>query len=206
MTIRRTFGQLLLLGALLAPLSCGDDAPTAARQPVPESELQFVRFDPTFFQDVPQSGSFWAVRGQDRSLILESDPGGAGSGERFLEFQVEEESLLRRPDGTPFALGDSVEITVQIDPAGRFLFEFEPSGLVFNPDAPADLRIRYVLAPEDLDGDGDVDEDDDEFERELSIWKREDPGGPWLELFSLEVDDDELEADVASFTGFALAN
>lgn len=201
---------LLFMGMVFSASACGDDDPVnvdGTDEPtVSESELAFARFDPAFFDDVPRTASFWAVRGEDRELILESVAEGEDSGEKFLEFEVDAESLLRRPDGTLFAEGDSVEITVQLDPSGRFLFEFQPSGLVFDPDEPAELRIRYVLAPSDLNGDGVVDEEDQEFEEGLSIWKREDPGGPWLQLSSLEVEARELEADVESFTGFALAN
>lgn len=196
--------SILLLFLVAVLTACDDGVAPSETDEVPESELTFVSFDPTFFQDVPLTASFWAVRGEERELVLEADTDEGP--EKFLEFEVDDESLLRRPDGTTFAEGDSIEITVQVDPSGRFLFEFQPSGLVFDPEEPAELKIRYVLAPQDLNGDGEVDRDDEEFAEKLGIWKRERPGDPWSRLISLEVDAKELEAEIGSFTGFALAN
>jgi len=197
---------LTTLAALLLA-ACSDDA----TGPVPEetraeSELTILRFDSTTVGRIPLQASFWAVRGEDRELVMRAQPApGEVTGEEFLELEVEEDALLRRPDGTRFAEGDSVLITVTVDPR-RFLFDLQPSGLVFNPDEPAELSIRYVLADPDYDGDGDVDEDDFDFESELSIWRQARPSDPFARLPSFEIDDDELEAELPGFSGFALAN
>ncbi|MCA9299428.1 MAG: hypothetical protein KDA28_10195 [Phycisphaerales bacterium] len=200
-----------LLAALFATLlafACDDDpaGPSPGDQK-PEGELTFVRFDPTSFGDVPLQASFWAVRGDDRRLEMRSNgTQDDEDGERFLELRIDDETLLRRPDGTPFAEGDSILITVTVDPGGRFLFDFQPSGLVFNPDEPAELKIRYVLGDDDFDHDGDVDEDDEAFEALLAIWQREAASDPFVRLQTFEVDAEELKADLLGFTGFALAN
>ena len=200
---------LALLAAASAALLAGCDDATG---PGPdeqrtEGELTFVRFAPGTLGTIPLQASFWAVRGEDRELEMRSFPTPDDEdGEKFLELEIEEETLLRRPDGTLFQEGDSILITVTVDPTGRFLFDFQPSGLLFNPAEPADLKIRYVLADGDYDGDGDIDNDDLEFEELLSIWQRERPSDPFFRLQSFEIDDDELEADLTGFTGFALAN
>jgi len=131
---------------------------------------------------------------------------GDEDGEKFLELEIDDETLLRRPDGSSFAEGDSILITVTLDAGGRFIFDFQPSGLVFNPAEPAELKIRYVLGDDDFDGDGDVDDDDFAFEAQLAIWQREQSSDPFVRLPSIEIGDDELKADLDGFTGFALAN
>ena len=206
--LRFTMPVLFTAAAGLGISGCDDDAtgPLAVDQRV-EGELTFIRFDAGVSGALPTQASFWAVRGEERELEMRSAPTpDDDDGEKFLELEIDEETLLRRPDGTAFAEGDSILITVTLDPTGRFLFDFQPSGLVFNPDEPAELKIRYVLADDDYDDDGDVDADDLAFEDLLSIWQRENPGDPFVRLQTFEIDDDELEADLNGFTGFALAN
>lgn len=172
---------------------------------VPTEELAFTRFAESVTLPVRDT-SFVAYYGQEARLELFTAPEpGEDSGERFLEFRVGPESLLRHPDGSPFQPGDSVVIRVSI-PGDAFVFYFEPSGLVFDPEEPAELEIEYANADPDLDDDGDEDEEDLEFERELSIWKQESAGDPWVRLGSAQVEElDEIEAEITSFTGFALA-
>jgi hypothetical protein len=199
---------LLLAAGLLFAAACSDDStgPTPEETRA-EGELTILRFDSTTAGRIPLQASFWAVRGEDRELVMRALPApGEAVGEKFLELEVEEDALLRRPDGTLFAEGDSVLITVTVDPSGRFLFDFQPAGLVFDPDEPAELSIRYVLADPDYDADGDVDDDDFDFESQLSIWRQANPADPFVRLLSFEIDDDELEAELPGFSGFALAN
>lgn len=199
---------LLVLAATSVVAACDDEpaGPASGEEKV-EGALTFVRFDTAAFRNIPLQASFWAVRGEDRELEMRSAPTpGDDDGEKFLELEIDDETLLRRPDGIPFAEGDSILITVSVDPGGRFLFDFQPSGLVFNPAEPAELKIRYVLGDDDLDNDGDVDPDDRALEALLSIWQRESVADPFVRLESFKIDDEELEADLLGFTGFALAN
>lgn len=186
--------------------ACGDDA-TGPPEGVQESELEFLKFPPDLAPLATRDTSFWAVAGEDRELLIRYRPlPDESEGETFLEFRVSGNSLLTRADGSPFVRGDSVEIHVRVDPDGRFLFDFEPSGLKFDPDHPAELDITYMRLGGDLDGDGDVDEDDEDFEQQLQLWKQETPGGLWIPVGSVQIEDqDEIEAEVVGFTGFALA-
>jgi hypothetical protein len=198
----------LAFGLALAVSACDDDptGPEPGDEKV-ESELNFVRFEPAARGNVPLQASFWAVRGESRSLEMRSFPTpDDADGEEFLELKIDDETLLRRPDGSAFAEGDSILITVSLDPSGRFLFDFQPSGLVFDPAEPAELEIRYVLGDDDLDNDGDVDDADAAIEAQLAIWQRENPGDPFVRLSSAKIDAEKLKADVTGFTGFALAN
>ncbi|HEX7050143.1 MAG TPA: Ig-like domain-containing protein [Longimicrobiales bacterium] len=190
----------------------GDAADTAqifVEAEVEESELQFLSFSSSSGSTPMGSAttSFWAVRGENRSAeILYGPEAGEAAGEELLTFEVPGNSLLEYPDGTPFDRGDSVQITIHLDAEGRFVFRFEPSGLRFDPEHPAELEIDYRGADLDLDGDGDVDAEDDEAERELYLWKQEREGDPWLRLGTVKLEDlDELEAKIDGFTGFAVA-
>lgn len=187
---------------------CGDTT-EPVDQGVPEEQLRFLRFPADLATPATTDTTFWAVRGEDRQLVLryEPEPGQdpLDAGE-FLEFRVREKSLYRRPDGTLFEDGDSVEIRVTLDPEGRFLFRFEPSGLEFTSEDPAELEIEYLRLDGDLDDDGDVDTEDDEFEQQMRIWKQELPGDPWFPVGTIKIEElDEIRGEIGSFTGFAIA-
>ena len=110
------------------------------------------------------------------------------------------------PDGTPFAEDDSVLITVRVVDPARLLFEFEPAGLTFNPARPAELKIHYDHADDDLDEDGDVDLDDEALELTIAIWRQGNDGDPFERLGSLLIDDlEEIEAELQGFSRYALA-
>lgn len=188
---------VLLLGILA--LGCSDD-PTDPDSGVPDGELVFMRFASANAVTVRQA-SFWAIRGEDRRLEIDY-----ANGEEFLEFEVKDESLLRRPDGTLFLEGDSILITVSLDDSDRIILDFQPSGLVFNPLEPAQLEINYRQNDPDIDDDGDLDDDDLELETSMRIWQREQLGAPWLPLSTVRIDEDDLRAGVLSFTGFAMAS
>lgn len=186
--------------SILFLVACSDHSTDVDGGGVAEDRLKFLRFESAGAVAVKQA-SFWAVRGQDRELEMLYADGGD-----FLEFQVDAETLLRRPDGRLFQNGDSVQITVTLDASDRFIVHFQPAGLVFNPARPAELEINYRLADGDIDDDEDEDEIDRQLELSLRIWQQERPGLPWLPLATFRIDDDELEARVFSFTGFAMAS
>jgi len=125
--------------------------------------------------------SFWALYGEERTVAIEfSDD--YGGNQSLLQFTVPRNALRERPDGTPFTDGDSVFISVTLD-TDQFLAQFEPSGLQFDPLAPAVLRFWYTGADEDLNGDGNVDGDDDFVESELlDVWYQGDSTNPWSRL------------------------
>ncbi len=163
---------------------------------VDESQLEFVPRREGAPPLETNDTSFYAVRGEDRELQIRfAGQGGPGTGERFLELEIRRATLLRRPDGTSFAEGDSIEIRVTVDPV-LFLAEFEPSGLVFNPEEPAELEIEY-------------DEAEDDFlvrEREFDVWRQERPGDSWERIVSLQLEElDEIEVRLLGFTRYALA-
>jgi hypothetical protein len=95
---------------------------------------------------------------------------------------VPKDALDFYPEGTPFADGDSVRITVTLD-TERFLATFGPAGLQFRRNRPAVLVFWYAGADDDLDGDGDVDDDDALIESDLlGVWYQGDGEELWSRL------------------------
>ncbi len=151
--------------------------------------------------------SFYAVRGRNTGVDIwyRAKPGSRDSS-KFLEFRLENTSLDRRPNGTPFADGDSVRITLTVTDASHLVVDFQPSGLRFSAKNPARLKMFFSEVGDDLDGDGKVDGGDDAIEQQLSIWRQETVGAPWFKVSSAVVKSNkEVEANIGGFTGYAAA-
>lgn len=181
----------LMLFIAFGLCACAGDTTAPLRQAALLSAgPTFLRFQPDAYENAQRSGSFWAVEGESRSISLRYGDNGA----EFLRFQVGPNSLLRYPDGSRFAQGDSVRIDVAVADDGTMRFRFEPSGLAFNPDEPAELRIQLHRA------------DLDPVEKLLSsIWKQDLPGLPWIKLPTVHLSTDVVESNVAHFTEFGMA-
>ena len=174
----------------------------------PETSLQFLR-SATGTSLSKDSVSFWAVKGQDREVAMYYRPNpGRTDSVRFLRFRVRNESLLKRPDGTAFANGDSVRITIRIKDFSKLVTEFAPSGLTFSDLRPAELRLDFRNCDQDFNRDGAVNATDTSLIPTFAIWKQEAVGQPWFKLTSaVEIDANlsEVKADVLSFTNHAIA-
>jgi hypothetical protein len=149
--------------------------------------------------------SFWALPSQDRSIqinYLAAD----GTWLPYVTFTVPAGGLGQLPNGTPIARGDSVLITVVIDTT-TLLVRFEPTGLVFNPAAPAQLVIRYTGANPDFDGNGVVDAADSYIEQQLlGIWVQEGLSDPWSGVPAQQwVQGRVFTADLSHFSGYAVS-
>jgi hypothetical protein len=194
-----------LLGcmALAACSDSTDPTPPIMRDPAALSILQLAQNAPPLWNS---QASFYAVRGDDREarLFFQDDLG--GQGEEYLRLKIPDAALLTRPDGTPFAVGDSILITVTVVDVQQILFELEPSGLRFDPAKPAELDIEYQEAGDDYDQDGDVDAEDDAIETELAIWRQEAVGGVFERLGSVKFEDlKEIDVELTGFTRYAIA-
>ena len=136
--------------------------------------------------------TFDAIAGTDQEEFIYY----VGSGERFLRFRLDSATLVRDAAGDTLLFGESVPITVTVD-STRFIVKFQPEGLVFNPDRPADLNIVYNHA------------DSIYLDREAEIrpFRQETAGDPWEALLWTTWDTvaDEIEIDVFGFTRYALA-
>jgi hypothetical protein len=142
----------------------------------------------------------------DLRIFYQPEPG-QGSGDQFLEFELDQESLLQYPPDHPragqlFAAGDTIEIRVTIDPVD-LIVRMEPSGIIFDPAHPAELELRYVNSDRDFDADGD---DDPELEGEIDLWRQENLGDPWERVGTLKDQSlDRVRATLLSFSRYALA-
>jgi hypothetical protein len=198
--------RVLLLAALAgAGASCSDSGgpPVDTKPP---SELNVVHVAPSSTPLFNPSVSFYAKRGEDREAQIFFQDEVGGQGEEYLRLRVDAGSLLARPDGTPILQGDSVLIQVSVVDPTEMLFDLQPSGLKFNPLAPALLKIHYDHADGDLNDDGVSDSRDTSIEGTLAIWRQETPADPFVRLASvLTIETDEAEAELTGFSRYALA-
>lgn len=120
------------------------------------------------------STSFWAVRGEARSVRIHYRSAAGDDSNPFLSLTITDPVFV--PGIGALAAGDSVLITVGVDTTNLGV-SLEPSGTQFG--APSELRIWYGGAGGDLNGDGQVDATDAYIERQLlSVWYREGES-PW---------------------------
>lgn len=194
--------RLLVALTAAALLACSDNTGPETR---PNADLNIVLQDtlaPPLDSTVVH---LWAKVGDGREVRIEYQPP-LDSAEDFLRFEVPGDALLRKPDGSAFAAGDSILITITVVNQTQFLFRFEPSGLQFSPDHPARLKIHYNLSNHDFDDDGTVDSNDDAIEHLLDIWRREGSTSPWVRVGSVKFEEsDEIDANILSFSEYALA-
>lgn len=209
MTQRLRWNALVgvVVAATLAAGACGDSQPTAPADPpdtLPEGQLTFLRQANTAPPLMTYDTTFVATAGEALDVEMFYAPlPGEDSGEKFLEFELEDGSLLRYPPNHPtspgatFQPGDTVWIRITIDPE-LLIASLEPSGLQFSVVDPAELEIRYGEADDDYDDDGDP---DPELEGDIDLWRQESPGSDWQRVGDLK--DVELDRVRALLTGFS---
>jgi hypothetical protein len=201
-----------LLSAALIVVVCSCDGsgmpgPTPADSTAAQDSLHFLRPGPGSPPLDTRLVSFYAVRGSTREvrLMYGTYPGSPDSTE-FGRFQVDAKSLVARPDGSTIPQGDSLLITLQITDTLRYITDFQPAGLKFAAGRPARLWLKFNEADPDLNEDGVVDSVDTMLLLQLNIWKQEQAGQPWSLLPStVDTTEQEVEADIAGFTRYALS-
>jgi hypothetical protein len=195
----------LLLAAAMA--GCSDSGGPGLPDTKPPGQLTIIPLPATAAPIWNPVDSFYAKKGTDRELrIYFTNSDTTGPGEEYMRLRVDAASLLNRPDGTPFQVGDSILIVARIPDPGLIQVQFEPAGLTFNPSVPAQLKIEYGETGGDLDDDGDVDAQDSTIVNTMAIWKQEQPGDSYLKVGGVNVQElDEIQADITSFTRYAIA-
>jgi len=116
--------------------------------------------------------SFWACDGEDAAVAVNYLPvAGQTVGQPFLRFSVPKNSMAMDPTGKRLRRGDSVLITLTIDPV-TFSVDFQPSGVWFSNGVPAELTFWYQNADPDFNADGVVDATDAQLAQQIAVWGR----------------------------------
>lgn len=189
--VRSLVGVLAL--AVAAPLLASCDNAAWVPEQRTDGELTFIAATSNAPPLAALQAQVWAKVGETRHVPIPYVSQN-GYADECLDFIIPANALYKRPDGTRFATGDSVLITVRVVDAKLFDFDFEPAGLQFDPGHPAEIRVSYKWA--NLAGI-----------TSFSFWRQETPGDPWAKVRSnRETDVEELRADVPGFTRYALAS
>lgn len=207
MILRRLQRLPLLLLVLL--LAACDDPLSSDEVTVDESELTFIRAAENAPALETKVIRFTAVKGEE-SVVQMRYQYRDGTNGKCLLFRLPADALLRRPDGSAIQTGESVEITIRLvddtEKRYRFNFEFEPSGLRFDPRFPAEIEVRHRYADKDFNQDGTIDEQDVRIAGAMQIWRQERPLDPWTQISTERLPDIwEARAKITGFTRYALA-
>ena len=148
------------------------------------------------------SVSFYAVRGEEREINVVIAT--ATQTLKFLELEITEPT--HRPNGSTIALGDSVLITVTIDPS-NLAVDLQPTGIRFGNTYPTELELSYQAASLDFNTDGAVNSFDYYIQSNLlGIWMREQVGDPWVFLEGVHNQNaKEFEVFLEHFSGYAVS-
>jgi hypothetical protein len=148
------------------------------------------------------SVSFWAVRGESRSVQINYSSSIDQETHPFLSLTVTDVRFV--PGVGELAMGDSVLLTVIVDTT-KIGVTLEPSGLQFGE--PAEMKIWYGGAGGDLNGDGVADSTDALIEAQLlGLWYREDSSEPWTPLAaSQSLEEKSFRYGLAHFSEYAIA-
>ena len=131
--------------------------------------------------------TFWVSRSKGRTIEVDyRRPRRGRDGERFLKFEVPDQSVTYWPGMDPFNSRDSVKITLTLDPV-LLSVKFEPSGLTFKQTRPAKLTFWYSNTDPDLNGDGAVNAVDWQLAEQIAIWLE---GGEHLRVFEVNSEND----------------
>src|SRR3954471_6318045 len=196
----KLFTRGFLLGLLIVA-ACGGDGTGPKTEIKTTSDLHFLRLSASAPQLQSTVVKFFAKKGEDREIRVRFK-----NGEDYLRFRVFANSLSLRPDGSSFEIGDSVQITITIPDPTKLAADFQPAGLKFSGSSPARLQFEFGEADKDLNGDGAVNTIDAALIPQISTWRQETPGGTWLKIYSaIEIEINEVQADILGFSGYALA-
>jgi len=144
--------------------------------------------------------TFWAKRGQSRSVQINYAAGGGTS--PFMKLQISDPTYV--PGTGTLAVGDSVLVTATVDP-NAVTVSLEPHQMQFG--TPAQLQIWYGGAGGDLNGDGVVDASDSYIENQLlGMWYQADPTTSWVPLSATQsLTDKSFTTPLQHFSGYAVA-
>jgi hypothetical protein len=106
----------------------------------------------------------------------------------------------------PFQTGDSVFISLKWVGGDTIMVQLDPTGLEFDPGHPAELKVEYGEAGDDLNEDGAVTAADTTVEQEIGIWRQAQPGDDFVKIGSTKLEDEnEIDAKLNGFSRYAIA-
>lgn len=186
--MRRAIG----IAMLLAAAGCGDvsrvaaPASVAARKPAESAFLQRAANAPEF--------AAGAVSIEARAGAASADTLRFSNGEPFVALEIGDATMRGATlHGAPVPAGTSVTITLARADRGRFVAEFQPSGLRFNPAAPARLTFFYRNAAA--------------RRSPLQLWKQEHDAAPWERVDGADRAGERIfTATIDGFTKYAVAS
>jgi hypothetical protein len=178
MFVRRS---LLAFALALSAVRCADQ-PTAVNPPAGPQFLKWAstpKFSARMSRErrsgaitmaapvsvTESSVSFWAVRGEARSIEINYSTSTDTVIKPFYTLTTTDPVFV--PGVGELAVGDSVLMTVTVDTVNIGV-TLEPSGLEFG--IPAESQITYSGAAGDLNGDGAADSTDTVIETRLGLW------------------------------------
>ncbi len=183
-----TLGRLWLIPIMVMLAACREAAAPRDEQRVvadvvdSSAGLHILQQSPTAPALETYQVSFWVTKGKAATLIVNYQaPDSQKVPDPFLVFGVPKDGLIAGPDDPHMAKGDSILLTVSIDPT-RFLVHFGPSGTKFSAKSPATLTMCYEHMDPDLNGDGVVDETDKALQQQISFWTQSMKEGAWFKL------------------------
>jgi hypothetical protein len=149
--------------------------------------------------------SFWACDGEAAAVAVNYLPvAGQTVGQPFLRFSVPKNSMAMDANGKRLRRGDSVLITLTIDPV-TFSVDFQPSGVWFSNGVPAQLTFWYQNADPDFNADGRVDAMDAQLAQQLAVWGRA-GGRRWTVLPStVDPTSPSVSTSVQHFSEYAVS-
>lgn len=189
--MRRAIG----IGALLlAAGGCGDVS--GAPMEAPSSLAAQKQTESTFLERAADAPEFDAdvVTIDARAGRAAADTLRFANGEPFAALQLDAETMRNATlRGVPVPRGTGVRITLARASRGRFVVEFQPSGLRFNPDAPARITFFHRHA--------------NPRRAALQLWKQESDDAAWERLpGAARTDAASVSAPIDGFTKYAVAS
>ena len=212
----------LLLASLAISVSSCADQPTAVQPGTPQF-LEWADTTVQFSTSVSQSNgseggavymgphaplrleqtrvSFWAVRGQARSVQINYKGRRNAEPRPFLLLTMTDPQFV--PGIGELAMGDSVLITVKVN-TRKLSVSLEPTGLQFG--TPGQLTLWY--------GGGRHGHDDDQYngndetidDTDLAMFYREDQKHPWSQLAATQsIADQSFTYAIPHFSDYAIA-
>jgi hypothetical protein len=182
------------LPLLLTLVACSDS--TGPAETRPPAQLNILRLSPAAPPLLATSTTFQACQGSGAEGRLFFNNGSGGEGEEFARLTLGNNTLLAKPDGTPFAPNECILITMSVDDPTQVLVHLEPTGLQFSPAAPAQLRLEYSEA-EGVDST---------IVAKIGIWRQETSADPFVRIGSAVIQSlQEVEASLLGFSRYALA-